>query len=201
MYKFYIDHDPEPQSPREWDNVGTIVASHPRYDLGDEHWRPSEVCHLKEAVIQYIYEVEQDEIELEHYNRLQKEYVWLPLTIYDHGGISLSVGEGSGWDSMVVGFIYAQITNEHSKDELIKRLESEIEVYDQYLRGDIYGFQLAKEKKCDCCGHIEADEIESCWGFYGSDWKENGMKDHLSPEIIAQIEAGIIPVIEKYLNV
>jgi len=29
--------DMNPESPREWDNVGTMVCSHRRYNLGDEH--------------------------------------------------------------------------------------------------------------------------------------------------------------------
>jgi len=31
-----IMYDPEPVNPREWDNLGTMVCFHKRYNLGDE---------------------------------------------------------------------------------------------------------------------------------------------------------------------
>ena len=38
--KLRIEHDEYPESPRDWDNVGTMVCWHRRYTLGDE--QPSE---------------------------------------------------------------------------------------------------------------------------------------------------------------
>ena len=39
-------------------------------------------------------------------------------------------------------------------------LESEIETWDTYLRGDVYGF-VAEDP--------EGEQIDSCWGFYGDE--------------------------------
>lgn len=36
-YTVRIRHDDDPESPREWDNLGTMVCHHRRYDLGDKH--------------------------------------------------------------------------------------------------------------------------------------------------------------------
>jgi hypothetical protein len=36
-YRLEIAHDTDPESPREWDNLGTMVCWHNRYKLGDEH--------------------------------------------------------------------------------------------------------------------------------------------------------------------
>jgi hypothetical protein len=38
------------------------------------------------------------------------------------------------------------------------------------LTGDIYGFSLET---------VDGEELDSCWGFYGSDPEKNGMKDHI----------------------
>ena len=67
-------------------------------------------------------------------------------------------------------------------------LRSEVEIFDDYLCGNVYGFVLEELIKCgeDCneCGDCEdedaeGDQIDSCWGFYGTDWENNGIADHL----------------------
>lgn len=36
-----VEDDPEPNDPREWDNLGTMICAHRRYILGDEQDRGS----------------------------------------------------------------------------------------------------------------------------------------------------------------
>ena len=48
-------------------------------------------------------------------------------------------------------------------------LKGEVETYDRHLRNDVYGFILEKEEEI----------IDSCWGFYGSDFFRNGLSEHL----------------------
>jgi hypothetical protein len=48
----------------------------------------------------------------------------------------------------------------------------EVKEYEQYLTGDVYGFQLTDQN---------GNEISSCWGFYG-DVSTNGILDHLDEE-------------------
>jgi len=52
-------------------------------------------------------------------------------------------------------------------------LREEVEVYDQYVRGDVYGFILETP---------EGELMDSCYGFYGNDFKENGMLDYIPDE-------------------
>jgi hypothetical protein len=50
------------------------------------------------------------------------------------------------------------------KDNLAKIttwLEGEVETYDQYLRGEVYGY-VVKQKV-----NGEWEEVDSCWGYYG----------------------------------
>ena len=35
-YRLEVILDTYPENPRKWDNLGTMVCSHRRYDLGDE---------------------------------------------------------------------------------------------------------------------------------------------------------------------
>lgn len=97
----------------------------------------------------------------------------LPLNLYDHGGITMSVSSFLGraqhaeWDSGQVGWIFAtpqDIQKEYgdlSKESYEKAenlLKSEVETYDYYLTGQCYGFRL----------YENGEETDSCWGFLGS---------------------------------
>ena len=59
------------------------------------------------------------------------------------------------------------------KEMVERRLVAEVEVYDQFIRGNTFGFVLEDE---------DGNEIDSCWGFIGDDFNENGMKDYLPEE-------------------
>lgn len=54
--KIYLDDAPE--SPREWDNLGTMLCSHKRYNLGDEQiddWYISHADSWEDALALYIW--------------------------------------------------------------------------------------------------------------------------------------------------
>ena len=161
--------DENPQSPRKDDNVGTIVAWHRRYNLGDGGHR-SEYNNPQSTKAEYLADLE------------AQGAVVLPLYLYDHSGITISTGsfQDADWDSSMVGFIFtlpdkveaeyplASYPSEAQRREaVIKILTAEIEVFDQYLRGDAYGYQILKPVKCETCGHIEEEKLDSCWGYYG----------------------------------
>ena len=67
--------------------------------------------------------------------------------------------------------------NEATINDYIKRLtrylQEEVKQYDQFLQGDVYGFELIGP---------DGEKIDSCWGFYGSDWKTNGMINQIRKE-------------------
>ena len=118
---------------------------------------------------------------------LHDGYVILPLYLYDHSGITMSTGSFScPWDSGQVGFIYCPLKKalnewgtkgqEHlgwdgpanftlapdgSKRTLREAttlyLTGEVEEYDQYLTGQVYGYVV----------EAEDGEEDSCWGFFG----------------------------------
>jgi len=171
--------DEDGSDPREWDNLGKMLCYHDRYDLGDKDlgydindydgWEEMEEAIIKE----------------------EKALVILPLYLYDHGGITINTtGFSCPWDSSQIGFIYA--TEERIKEfmgvkkigkRLLKKVEkeliNEVKIYDQYLTGDVYGFSIEKVSKCKCCGSESNEHVDSCYGFFGSDFEENGMLDYI----------------------
>ena len=75
-----------------------------------------------------------------------------------------------------MGFIY--ISKEKAKKEfggkvtekrLVKLLEAEVEAYDDYLNGNVYGYRILKEQKpCSKCKVTpKPKQVDSCWGFIG----------------------------------
>lgn len=165
----HIELDPE--SPREWDNLGKMVCWHKRYQLGDKH----NYKNTQEF---------QDSIDVQ-------KIVVLPLYLYDHSGITMRTYPFENhWDSGQVGYIYAthedirkefntkRIT-EKAIEKTKKILRGEVEIYDLYLTGQVFGYIVEKLIKCETCGHIAREHIDSCWGFYGRDFQANGLLDHV----------------------
>lgn len=185
-----IIQDEDPESPRDWDNLGTMACFHKSYDLGD-----------KDHGIDHTEFGGFDEMEkwIRHEN---PGCVILPLFLFDHSGITMStsserfrVCDGAGWDWGQVGFIFVSretIEKEFGEhggrtDEQIETyLRGEVETYDQYIRGDIYGFIL-REPPCPSC-EGPGEDGDSCWGFFGSDPIENGMGDHLDTKYRDELE-------------
>jgi len=155
-HKIKIYQDPEPKSPREWDNLGTMVCFHKRYDLGDKHGIKSDEFGGWDDIERHLIE------EL-------GAVVVLPLYLYDHSGITMRTGSfHDRWDSGQVGFVYVDrdsVLKEYGKKRLsksiIKRatnvLESEVKTYDQYLTGQVYGFMVED---------ADGEQVDSCWGYF-----------------------------------
>jgi hypothetical protein len=161
-YEIEIVPDSDPESPREWDNLGTMVCQHRRYNLGDKHDYDLSNC--------------------TSWSDVQRELGYPPiilnLYLYDHSGITISCSPfGDPWDSGQVGFIFATeetLIKEYGRidEEIISKaksvLEAEVKTYDEYLRGDVYGYRIYEVCTCDH-GHEHREEIDSCWGYYGGE--------------------------------
>jgi hypothetical protein len=147
-YEIKVCIDENPFSPREDDNLGTMACFHRRYSLGDKHdFKTPDDC--------------------SQYSK-RKDVISLPLYLYDHSGITIrTIPFTCPWDSGQVGIIF--VTKEKIRKEymvkrvtkkvikkVFKSLESEVKVYDNYLRGEVFGFQIEKDD----------EEVDSCWGFF-----------------------------------
>lgn len=162
------------ESPREWYNLGTMVCFHKRYSLGDEHtYNHNDYNNWDE--------MKKDIIKNENVG------VILPLYLYDHGGITISTSPFScQWDSGQIGWIFVtkkkileecggkgKIVTKKLKERVTKCLENEVQKYDQYLQGEVYGVRVMEKSTCDK-GHTHENEIHSCYGFYS---EEDAIKD------------------------
>lgn len=163
---FKIEQDEDAFNPRkEYDNFGVMVCWHRRYDLSDNN------------------DFSSPDDFLEWWKENGKGGELIPLGLLDHSGLHMYCGggshwtDGAGWDSGTVGFIYAtadMIRKEYGKritkavrEKTRKLLTGEVETYDQYLTGDVWGYMIED---------AEGEHIESCWGFYGFDYcKEEGL--------------------------
>jgi len=168
--------DESPESPREWDNLGTMMCFHPGYNLGDKHNMSIE--EMLETV-------------------RRRDVLALPLVLLDHSGLWMKVGSGwsedpGGWDTSKVGFIwvtYSRLREEYkvrriSHQTLIHAenvLRSEVSTYSDYLKGSVYGYEVVDK---------DGEWIDSFWGFYG----DEGYK-----ETIRQGKASIDNIVDSEL--
>jgi len=184
-----LPDDGDDNNPRDWDNLGTMICFHKRYDLGDKHDYHSYDYSSWEEVREDIIKRENPE-------------VVLALYLYDHSGISMSCSHtypyNDIWDAGQVGFIFIskeKVREEYSAKRISKKLHdqvekyliSEVEIYDQYLRGEVYGFIVEDQ---------EGNHLDSCWGFLGDieDCKKEAEESAhwQAKEIIIEAETWII---------
>lgn len=162
--KYVPDKDAE--SPRKWDNMGKMVCWHRRYELGDQHNFANfdEFTPPKDAIV-------------------------LPLFLYDHSGLRIKVGSFEGlpqgharFDSGQVGFIVAdraaicenfmcKRVTKKLRERVTRCLLAEVETYDKYLSGDVWGFEVTDE---------DGETLESCFGFYGREDVEEAARAAVS---------------------
>jgi hypothetical protein len=170
------------ESPREWSNLGTMAIFHRRYNFGDEVDFKSDDFNSWSEMGEYI-------------NKDLDAAVCIPIYMYDHSGITINCdGFACPWDSGQVGYIY--VSRQKLKDEYgVKRISNvmleraekalrrEVHVMDQYITGDVYGFQVIK-RYLNTNGEIQEDIIDSCSGFYGENFKENGMMEYIDTDLL-----------------
>lgn len=163
--------DKDPTSPREWDNLGTMICFHSGYNLGDKH--------SYESPYEFTAEVN------------SKNALMLPVYLYDHSGLTINTsGFSCPWDSMQVGWIYVtkeKVREEYGKKrisrklsvDVLHRLTCEVSTYDQYIRGEVYGYIIE-----DSDGEL----VDSCFGFFGDNPYENGMSDRIPEEYMQDVK-------------
>ena len=152
-YNFYTRFD----SSSQFDKYPDKVVS--KIELENE--TPTDYIEL---LLDALYDEEMYEIIVDI-----EDIVILPLYLLDHSGLSISTHSfNDRWDSGHVGYIYCtkeKIIEEYGKfnDYTIAKakqvLETEVEFYDHYLKGDTYCFSLYDIN--------DKEYIESCGGFIG----------------------------------
>lgn len=166
-YKVEIHVDEDPIDPRtDCDNDDVMVCFHKRYCLGDKHnYKMDDFNSWDELEAQIIKD--------------HDPVVIKPIYMYDHSGLTIATTPFScKWDSGQIGYIFIS-KKEAYKSHMVKRItkkiketcekniESSVNVYDEYLSGESYGYIIKDETD---------EEVESCWGFFGLDYVKKEAK-------------------------
>ena len=161
--KIEIWYDNDAGSPRDWDNLGTIYSNHRNY-TPDNH-------SMQELIDNEKYQ--DDDCEFD-WKKLGKDFFYLKIYAYEHGGITISASRTGQfkdkWDSGLFGVIvmsredakkeYGGTPEDQIEELVLKNMEAEIEILDKYYRGEVYGFTTTDENE---------NEIEMTGGYYGVD--------------------------------
>ena len=149
-WKIKIEYDSDSENPRDWSNLGEfLVSNRCRYCENES-------------------DLDIDEIDLK---TLSKTHIILPVSVYDHSGVSIYIGSPCDrWDSGQVGWYIVskdKIRSEYNvkrispklRERVISYLESEVKTFNQWINGEVYSYTL----------YHNGEEEDSCSGFYDID--------------------------------
>jgi hypothetical protein len=197
-YRLKIEPDDDLENPRTAydDCYGHMITWHRNYNFGEGHNFTDPDDFLEQVNL--------------------KEVFWLPIFLLDHSGLRMSTGNfHDPWDSGQVGWIYItkeevrqwyqvkRITKKIAK-QAVEMLKLQIEVYDQYLSGDVYFVQVTKMpegveepedlddrpswERSKLLDELYSEDVAASGGYYGSDMLENGIiHDILDDEALAAL--------------
>lgn len=151
--------DEFPEAPADYDDLGVMACFHSRYDLGDNH-------DYSLAEVQAI--------------EKNKEYLTLPIYMYEHSGIALSSSSFScPWDSGRLGLFFIKKEEARSyfgvrrltkkcEESILSRWQSKIDYTNAYLNGSVYGYEAIDNSE---------DVVASCWSYWGSEARTQMIDD------------------------
>lgn len=199
-----IEQDVDSEDPRNWEPLATMLCFHKGYPLGDKHSYEDIHSALYDLCVQHNLDADTicaykdgDNTDKQRDRRIideLKDYVCIKfLYLYDHSGITMSTNDfRDPWDSGIVGIIYLDkdttikeqvIADEVSWYEVASSIiEEEVDTYDQWIKGEVYGFTLETVDKCSHCNQEIREVVDSMGGFYGEDILTNGMLEYLPEE-------------------
>lgn len=161
-YNCIVYYDPDPMSPDDWDTLGTIYSNH--RDYNPQNHRIDEIL------------VEDDDGN----RHIDPDYIYVNIYAYIHGGVALSCSRSGQfadrWDSGLFGVMavekskavkeFGDLSVPENMERVLKCLEGEVECWDMYYQGIIFGFVVEDQ---------DEDTYDSCWGFYGYDGAKEAM--------------------------
>lgn len=165
-----VVRDEDAENPRTtFDHIGLFAGWHKRYVVGDIQPKDEPLDWLKENA--------------------PEGSVVLAVYMLDHGVVRYSTGSfNDPWDSGQVGFIVAtpeKIRTDYNvkrisariREEVAKRLKSEVQEYDDWANGNVWGFEVAG-------GGFD----DSCYGFYGDESTLEAMQSHVPKQLHEAME-------------
>lgn len=175
-YEIEVCYDTDAGSPDEWgDDDCFLVYDHRQFSVKRKGFDPEDI--------------------LDHCNENKRMfydgYYVFPLYAYIHSGVSLSLGRSGypftcPWDTSMSGFVLVHRTKGWSwkRNQAEKIAESVVEGWNQYLSGEVYGYN---------------SEIGGCWGFYGDEGRKRMIED-AKGEIDFYIKRANEQIIKDHFN-
>ena len=159
LRRVVIKRDSDPMNPRrDWDNVCTIYSECKYLSSDDRAFNP---------VADYGKSANKAKFE--------DGIAALPIYAYVHSGTTVSLSPFlDPWDSGCAGWIYvdkAKFCEEYglkrfSYRRFRKIAEGEIKTLDEFLQGEVFGYEVEHRATVDDAWELE----DSCWGFFGEDY-------------------------------
>lgn len=125
-----------------------------------------------------------------------KPAIIFQVSMTSHSGETIYIGAPRDpWDSGTVGFIYVTYKdiresfgikddvslNQEQVEHAAKMIRSEIEEYDDWIQGNCYGYLVFGPDDPD-------KELDSCWGYIGSDTKRSSIIDDALAVVINHVD-------------
>ncbi|MCM1223370.1 MAG: hypothetical protein NC548_53875 [Lachnospiraceae bacterium] len=81
-----------------------------------------------------------------------------------------------------MGYVTRPLTEDTWRPRAIEVMKQDVLSYDQFLTDNVYGFTLYEADPVEKDESPDWIEVDSCWGFYGSELHSNGILDHIGSE-------------------
>ena len=153
-YEIEVCYDTDASSPDYWgDDQAFIVYDHRDFTIKRKGFDPRSIFEHTSESKRMFYD---------------GYYVFI-LNAYIHSGVALSLVRdrypfNDRWDVSTTGYVLVKRVKGWSwtRDKARKIAECQVEEWNQYLSGDVYGYN---------------SEIGGCWGFYGKEGREGMIMD------------------------
>ena len=174
-----IDDDEWYESPREWDNLGTLYTWDDGYFSPDKHNFNSGLEFLGSIIGEELIEKIHDKYNnnSDFFDDITKRldklgYILYPVSKYEHSSVKYFLGVSSGWDTGTIGVIFAEKkkicewfntkkVTQKIREKVVQSFESELELYTDYANG--YGIYCVEIEK------FSGEQVEICGGYYKPD--------------------------------
>lgn len=153
-YNIEVCYDTNPIAPDEWDNTDNfLLYEHRDFTVKVKGFEGQDIFDAMQAK-----------------KPLFEGYFYFPVYAYIHSGVSLSLGrnfiapgEHLNWDVSFKGFVMVKRQKGvWTREQAYKLAQGTIQTWNQYLSGDVYGYN---------------SEAGGCWGFYGAEGRKEMIKE------------------------
>lgn len=176
-----FDQDIDPLSPDEFTDMDSYVVGWHR------EFSPQlskHVTYAEDHVKDYLNDAFIDPVPKKHlkedYGCLMKDYWVFPLNAYIHSGVILELDEqrkgfvDRKWDvSNWLGAVLVSKKTFRIREKALKFASCRVDEWNQYMNGDVWCIEIEKDGVM----------IESCGGFYGSEYAKEEAERMLDYEV------------------